>query len=41
MLNARHFKVVFVAASHGAGIGSTPKADREVAYEGKTVTVKP
>jgi len=38
---SRQFKVVFVAESHGAGIGATAKANREVSYEGKTVTVKP
>jgi alpha-D-xyloside xylohydrolase len=38
---SRNFKVVFVAASHGAGIGATAKADRELVYEGKAVTLKP
>jgi len=41
MPTSRQFKVVFVAESHGAGIGATAKANREVSYEGKTVTVKP
>ena len=38
---AAQFKIVFVAGSHGAGIGATAKADREMVYEGKAVTVKP
>lgn len=38
---SRRFKVIFVAESHGAGIGTTAKSDREVVYDGKTVTVKP
>ncbi|HUI40329.1 MAG TPA: DUF5110 domain-containing protein, partial [Terriglobia bacterium] len=41
MLSSRGFRVVFVSDSHGGGIGATEKADREVSYEGKTVTVKP
>jgi len=41
MPSSRQFKVVFVADSHGAGIGATAKSDREVSYSGKSVTVKP
>jgi hypothetical protein len=41
MPTSRQFKLVFVTDEHGAGIGATAKANREVAYEGKTVTVKP
>jgi hypothetical protein len=41
MLSNRQFKVVFVTDSHGAGIGATAKADREVMYAGKAMTVKP
>jgi alpha-D-xyloside xylohydrolase len=39
--NARQFKLVFVAETHGAGIGATAKADREVMYEGRAVTLRP
>ncbi|HEY9140591.1 MAG TPA: glycoside hydrolase family 31 protein [Bryobacteraceae bacterium] len=41
MPNSRQFKVVFVTENHGAGIGPTASADREVMYTGKAVTLKP
>jgi alpha-D-xyloside xylohydrolase len=41
MRSSRQFKVVFVAETHGTGIGATAKSDREIAYAGKSVTVKP
>jgi alpha-D-xyloside xylohydrolase len=41
MRNSRQFKVVFVAETHGTGIGAAVKPDCEVAYAGQSVTVKP
>jgi alpha-D-xyloside xylohydrolase len=41
MRNSRQFKVVFVAETHGTGIGAAAKPDCEVAYAGQSVTVKP
>jgi alpha-D-xyloside xylohydrolase len=41
MPTTREFKIVFVTESHGAGIGATTKADREVGYGGKMVIVRP
>jgi alpha-D-xyloside xylohydrolase len=41
MLEARTFRVVFVAAGHGAGIGQAPKADKVVRYAGQPIKVTP
>ncbi len=39
MLQKRTFKVVFVGADHGTGIGQTGQADKVVEYNGAAVTV--
>jgi len=39
MLDKRTFKVVFVDADHGTGIGQTAQADKVVEYNGAAVTV--
>jgi alpha-D-xyloside xylohydrolase len=41
MLASRTFRVVFVGADHGVGIGAAPKADQIIPYVGRSVTVKP
>ncbi len=41
MLEARTFRVVFVAAGHGAGIGQAPKPDKVVRYAGQPIKVTP
>lgn len=41
MLEKRTFRIVWVAPGHGAGLDSTEKADIEVPYDGREVTVHP
>ncbi|RRA48251.1 TIM-barrel domain-containing protein [Acidipila sp. EB88] len=41
MVATRKFRVVFVAANHGAGPLESKDADQEVTYSGQSVSVKP
>jgi alpha-D-xyloside xylohydrolase len=40
MIEKRAFRVVLVGSAHGIGGDVTGKADKEIAYEGKEITVK-
>lgn len=41
MLEKRTIRVVFVSSNHGIGAAAEKKADREIQYTGKAVTIRP
>jgi len=41
MLEKRTIRVVFVSPNHGVGASAEPKADAEIQYTGKAVTIRP
>jgi alpha-D-xyloside xylohydrolase len=39
MLTTRTFRIVWVSPNHGVGIDNTAQPDKEITYDGTTVTV--